>query len=123
MAIYGLCVEREATMSGTVRWQGSDLLIDFNRAVTISLVDAVVDVDDFGEVLGIEVLGLLATHPGLARAELDQSTYPYVASDADADAVYIRLGQGRSRDQVVTVAAIAFDQSDHIAAIAVRMES
>jgi len=103
------------------RRAGSDFVVDFGAGVTVELVDAVVDLDEFGDVIGIEILGLVATHPGLCSLDHGPSG-PRVSVDADADAVYVRFNDGRSLDQVVRTTTVAFDDADRIVAARVRLE-
>lgn len=110
-------------MSGPTRWVGSDLVVDFGAGVKVDVVEAVVDLDEAGEPIGLEILGMLAGHPGLVSVAGDQVGVPRIVVDADADAVYIRFKHGRSLDQVVRLAAIALDRSDRIVGAVVRMES
>ena len=109
-------------MTVPTRWNGSDLVVDFSTGIQVDVVEGVLDLDDSGEPIGLEVLGILAAHPGLVRMGADPASFPQVTVDAEADAIYIRFKHGRSLDQVVRVVAIAFDRSDQILGAVVRME-
>ncbi len=109
-------------MSGYLRWNGSDAAIDFGGGVSVEIVDAVVDLDEVGDIIGVEVLGLVAMHSALVSSEGGSDGAPDVAVDLDADATYVRLASGRSIDQVVRVAAVVFNRADQIVAVTVRME-
>lgn len=98
--------------------RGSSFEVEFDAKIRVDLMDVVVDLDEFSEILGIEILGLLSTHPGVVNSEFDS-----VSVDADADAVYVRVKAGRSLDQFVTIAAIAFDSLGRLAAIKFELES
>ena len=102
-------------------WDGADLVAQFENHVSVEIVEVVVDLDEAGLPIGIEILGLLAKHPGLpfAQSEILQSS---LSVDEDADALYLRLSEGRSIDQAVHLAAIAFASSDRILALRLRME-
>lgn len=104
-------------MMPTFSRQGSSFEVDFAAGVGVDLVDVVVDLDENAEILGIEILGLLETRPGVLHSEGEG-----VSVDPDADAIYVRVKAGRSLDQVVTIAAIAFDSSGRLAAIRVNLE-
>ena len=88
----------------------------------MEIVEAVIDLDESGGILGIEILGLMGRHPALETAE-ETPNSPRVSVDPDADAVYVRLGYGRSTDQVVRMAAVAFDNADRLLGLTVRMET
>lgn len=109
-------------MSRLIRWNGSDAAIDFGGGVSVEIVDAVVDLGAMGDIIGVEVLGLVEKHPALVSSEVGLDGAPEVAVDPDADATYVRLASGRSIDQVVGVAAVAFNRADQIVAVTVRME-
>ena len=109
-------------MSELVRWIGSDASVALGSTVQVELVEAVVDLDESGDILGVEILGLTERHPSLQTTE-ETAVSPRVAVDPDADATYVRLRQGRSVDQVVRIAAVAFDATDRLVGLTVRMES
>ncbi|MCY7300844.1 MAG: hypothetical protein LH616_16735 [Ilumatobacteraceae bacterium] len=75
-----------------------------------------------GDIIGVEVLGLIEMHPALVSSDGGSDGAPYVAVDPDADAIYVRIASGRSIDQVVRVAAVVFNRADQIVAITIRME-
>ena len=109
-------------MNELLRWFGSDASVVFGAAIQVEIVEAVIDLDESGGLLGIEILGLTGRHPALDTVE--ETPYsPRVSVDLDADAIYVRLGYGRSTDQVVRIAAVAFDNSDRIVGLTVRMET
>jgi len=102
-------------------WDGSDIVVALGQAATGELMDVVVDVDDNGDVLGIEVLGVFARHPGLTITN-DGPVRLSVSADPDADALYVRFAHGRSVDQLVRQAAIVLDSDERLQGIRVRME-
>lgn len=109
-------------MSELLRWFGSDASVAFEAAIQVEIVEAVIDMDESGGILGIEILGLTGRHPALDTVE-ETPNSPRVSVDPDADAIYVRLGHGRSIDQVVRIAAVAFDNSDRLVGLTVRMET
>ncbi len=102
-------------------WDGSDIVVALGQEATGEFMDVVVDVDETGDVLGIEVLGLFARHPRLTIAN-DGSEGHSVSADPDADALYIRFAQGRSVDQLVRQATIVLNADGRLQGIRVRME-
>ena len=109
-------------MSRHIRWTGSAVAIDFGTGVSVEIVDAVVDLDATGDIIGVEVLGLGDLHPALVSSEAGSDGTPEVTVDPDADAMYVRLANGRSIDQVVRVAAVVFNRADQVVAVTIRME-
>lgn len=113
---------------GSFSQVGSELTINIvASASSVELVDAVVDVDEFGSVIGIEILGLLARHPRLADIAANVPTEVLrgdvaVSFDPDADALYVRLREGRSSDQLVTPAAVLFGADDELVQVVVHLE-
>ena len=105
----------------SVNWHGSDVTVGLDGDVVIDLIDVVVDLDIEGSILGIEVLGLVARHPGMPFVEQGSADLD-VSVDEEADATYIRIAHGRSLDQVVRTAALVFDRSDRLKALSIRME-
>jgi uncharacterized protein YuzE len=103
------------------QWDGSDIVLTFGTGAVGETADVVVDIDEGGDILGIEILGLLALHPGLAFPE-PRDGGPRVSIDREADAVYIRFAQGRSVNQTVRPAIIALDGAERVQNIRVRME-
>lgn len=105
-------------------WSGSDFGIDFTDARLVTeFVEAIVDLDDSGEVIGIEILGLLARHPLLPeRIKQLQCLAVQVTCDPFADAIYIRFSNGRSLDQVAREAVVVFGPDDALIKVVVRME-
>jgi hypothetical protein len=98
-------------------------MVHFGAGITLELVDVVVDLDEEAEPIGLEILGLVTRHPGLAQASHDShGPKEHVSVAAGADAVYIRFSQGRSINQVVRLGAIAFDSADRMVAVSVRMD-
>jgi uncharacterized protein YuzE len=100
-----------AKSSAGVRTYGGAIKLESGKyAAGSRLVKAecVVDRDDYGEVMGIEVLdvGLAAGFPGnLQVPECSLEPVAKVAYDAEADALYVRLRDGRSvRQDVATLA-------------------
>lgn len=104
-----------------LRWHGSDVTLDVDGDLVIEVVDVVVDLDVDGAILGVEALGLVALHPGMPFVGQGSADLAVVV-DEEADATYIRLGHGRSLDQVVRTAVLVFDRSDRLKALSVRME-
>ena len=97
-------------------------LID--SSFSIELVEAVIDVDDFGEVIGVEILGLLARHPGVANQvqKLEGLAGEVILTfDPDADALYLRFRNGRSLDQLVKRAAVLLGPDGDLVKVVVDM--
>lgn len=69
--------ERVRESSGEFRRRiVSDVVFDIaDVAIVVRSVDAVVDLDENGDVIGVEILGLIARHPGLT-AYLDRPVDP-----------------------------------------------
>jgi uncharacterized protein YuzE len=83
-------------------------------------VECVVDIDDFDEVAGIEILDL-GSQMGLpATACVDAVNTPQVrvAYDESVDAMYIKLGRVRAQHQIVAQAHLFLDAKTTL----VRME-
>ena len=109
-------------MNAFLRWTGSDAFVVLDSGLQVELVEAVIDLDEAGDILGVEILGLTEAHPALETTE-ETLTSPRISVDPDADAIYVRLGVGRSVDQVVRIAAVALDAADRIVGLTIRMES
>ncbi len=69
------------------------------------------DVDDFDEVAGIEVLDLSTQIgiPGGACVEPVNTARVRVAYDETVDALYIKLGRARAQHQIVAHASLFLD--------------
>ncbi|MFN2543982.1 MAG: hypothetical protein ABR600_05345 [Actinomycetota bacterium] len=102
-------------------WQGSDIVVPLGRDAISDFIEVVVDVDETGDVLGLEVLGLLFRHPRLTIPG-GEAGQPSVSVDTDADAIYVRFAHGRSVNQFVRQAVIALDRHGRLQSIRVRME-
>lgn len=111
---------------GRYSQSGSELTIDIvASASSVELVDAVVDVDEFGTVIGVEILGLMVRHPRLAGVAANAEGVGgevVVSFDLDADALYVRLREGRSSDQLVKPAAVLFGADDELVKVVVHLE-
>ena len=66
-------------------------------------------------------MGHLGRAPGTGL-DRGSSKSPRVSVDQDADAISVRLGFGPSVDQVVRIAAVAFDAADRLVGLTIRME-
>lgn len=104
--------------------EGADLrVLAGDGRVRSELIDVVVDLDEFGSPLGLEILGLFDRYPGMARRLRDAADRgPRVSVDEDADAIYVELSDGRSFDQMARLAAIAVSDEDELLAMHVRLE-
>lgn len=108
-----------------VEWKGSDIIVLIEGQVGVEMVDAVLDINESGEVIGVEMLGLLAKHPGLLEQAQDLeagSGAGHCALDVEADALYIRLNDGRSVDQRCLMVAAAFGPTGRLIALGLRPE-
>lgn len=108
-------------------WQrGSELLIEvIESPSSVELVNAVIDLDNVGDVLGVEILGLAARHPGIPAhfQTLENAKGDFALSyDSDADALYIRIRPGRSVDQRVKPAVVLIGASDELVKVILYME-
>jgi uncharacterized protein YuzE len=93
--------------------------------LSLELVEAVVDFDELGEVLGVEILGLIFRHPDLARhlenlREVGGEVVP--SFDPEADALYLRFRHGRSRDQLVKQAALLLGPEHELVTVVVDIQ-
>lgn len=116
--------EGKSTMSSpNVSVNGSTCVVSFAGEVSVRQAEVVVDVDDFGEVLGIEVLGVSVLNPAMKTGRSPGGGLPSVAVDMDADAFYVRIKSGRSTSQLVRHAALAFGVSGELLGITVDIEA
>jgi uncharacterized protein YuzE len=104
-----------------VSWAESDMIVQLGPGSVADILEVVVDRDEGGDVIGVEILGLQYRHPDIVIVE-DLDAQPAVHVDTDADAIYVRLVVGHSRDQLVRWAAIAISVDGRIQAIRVQME-
>lgn len=94
-------------------------------ALKTDLVEAVVDLDDGGGVIGVEILGLMVRYPGVAAHAMgltEQVGEVSVSFDSDADALYLRFGNGRLWDQQVKQAVVVFGPNDELLRVVVQLE-
>jgi len=85
-------------------------LFEEQRVVTM---ESVIDVDDFGETLGIEIIGPRMIDSRIDWTRTVSQASIHVAYDQTADAVYIRLVEGRiARDQNLRSASVHVDAGD-----------
>lgn len=107
-----------------VRLEGSEIRARQSHGVRAELIDVVIDLDGFGLPLGVEVLGLLYRYPLMARhlRALAAEGIPMTV-DEDADAIYLRVAEGRSLDQVTRLAAIAIGPGDAFLGMHVRVDA
>lgn len=106
-----------------VTFEGSDIRVRHGHGVRADLIDVVIDVDGFGSPLGIEVLGLLDRYPRMAEHLRLVAEGIRITIDEDADAIYIRLGEGRSLDQLTRLAAVAVGLDDALLYMHIRLET
>ena len=110
-------------MSGEFRMEGSDIVIADDSGVKIEIVEAVIDLDESGSPIGIELLSIFDRFPGLAQnlatRQVDGARF---AVDEEADALYIRLAERRSVEQLVTTAALAIGLGGTLLGLRVRLE-
>jgi len=109
-------LEPRTFVLSTREWQGQ-----------IVMMDCVVDLDEFGESLGIEVVGVRSRSEPLANAlghEPRSDLALRIAYDVDADALYIRRrDEFRSVAQKSGVAALILDKNGALLAVGVHYES
>ncbi len=107
-----------------VTFEGSDIRVHQEGGVRADLIDAVIDLDEFGSPLGIEVLGLLDRYPQMANhLRLLVAEGVRMSVDEDADAIYLRLAEGRSLDQLTRLAAVAVGPDDALLGMHVQLET
>ena len=106
-----------------VTLEGSDIRACRTHGTRADLVEVVIDVDEFGSPLGIEILELLDRYPRMAgELRLLVGEGIEISVDEDAGVIYLRLAEGRSFDQVVRLAAVAVGPDDALLGIHTRLE-
>lgn len=82
-------------------------------------IRSVLDLDENGKILGIEIISLMPVI-GARRTNMLIASPPVMASyDPDADALYIRVGHGRSVNQISADSHLGFDSVDMLVSIEV----
>jgi hypothetical protein len=94
-------------------WTGDELAADFRLGLRSYFTDGVIDHEGDGTLLGVEILGLLADCEGLEdpnTEELQQAGLVSVSIDRDADAIYLRVRNGRATHQEVRRTVVIIDE-------------
>jgi uncharacterized protein YuzE len=97
------------------RFLAVELLEPSSNSMTKIGVECVLDVDDFDEVAGIEVLDVSSQLqiPGSACVEPIDSPGVRLTYDETVDALYLKLGRARAQHQILTGATFSLD-SKHV---------
>lgn len=104
----------------TASEQGPELVVTFDHVASCRIIDAVIDVDEFGGPIGIEIIGILNKYPNLTIKT--NGHLPAVSVDRENDVVYIKVAEGRAIDQIVRAAAVAVSSSQTLQQVHVEME-
>jgi uncharacterized protein YuzE len=89
------------------------------KAAHVVETDCVVDISDAEEAVGLEILGI---GPELGRSVTQLSDGGiHWSYDAEVDAVYVRVGVGRSSSQCEARCLVAVDSVGNVVSIGVRM--
>ncbi len=96
-----------------------------NATARCATIDCVVDVNNDGAVVGVEILDLLATIPALRNhirpLPIAETAGVRVSIDQRSDGIYLRLREERSRDQRVVRGILTID-SDSCVRIEVPLD-
>jgi uncharacterized protein YuzE len=95
-----------------INWTGDELAADFRDELRSYFIDGVIDYENDGTLLGVEILGLLADCGGLedpGPEELQRAGLISVSIDPDADALYLRVRNGRAANQAVRQTVVIVD--------------
>lgn len=87
------------------------------------VVTCVMDYTDFGDLVGIEVLGW---RKQLSSGRIDgpsPSEYPRWSYDDEIDALYIRTSDARGQNQQRTTASVDLDASQRVVALQIALPS
>lgn len=91
-----------------------EVLLDDSEKSTSELpIEFVLDIDKFGEVIGIEIMDLVAD-AGEGCLQLIQNSSATFSYDEDVDAFYLRLEAGASLDQKVVEGKILLDERGQV---------
>ncbi len=96
---------------------------DTARRAPIANIDCVIDIDQDGEVLGVEILnlgcitGVRLPHTSLRSAPVPGVSWSY---DKTVDAFYVRLAEGRSVNQRPTTCNVHLNADGSICELEVR---
>jgi uncharacterized protein YuzE len=104
---------------------GTRVAIEFHESNVVRTVDvhSVVDLDDFGEVVGIEVLDWSRQLEG-GRLEGSSPSHSVRWSyDDEIDAIYFRLSGGRGQAQRSVIAVTGIDVEGLVVRMDVSIES
>jgi uncharacterized protein YuzE len=100
---------------------GTELLLAFAQVDRVFTVEAILDLDSEGAIVGIEVLGVLDEPPNLTSPGADALALAGVVSvaiDTDADAMYVKLQSGVTSDrQEVRRGLLGADANDVLAEV------
>lgn len=109
------------TFPNIVREQGFiEVLLDaFEKCVSEMRVEFVLDFDRFKEVIGIEILDLVADAGDNCLHTLNKSSTNY-SYDEESDAFYLRLNEGTSSDQEAVEGTLLMDNEGQIVGFRAR---
>jgi hypothetical protein len=97
--------------------KGNDLAVDFRDGLQSYFVEGVVDHEGDGTLVGVEILGLMADCGGLEEPDADElrrAGLVSVSIDHDADALYLRMRNGRATHQVVRQTVVVVDDKHRL---------
>jgi uncharacterized protein YuzE len=105
-------------------WDGTDLVVKIEDDIEVLITECVLDLDEFGDAIGIEFLNLISQYGDLSRgAGPSLVEHPPVSVDPEAGAVYVRLSKGRSASQPTRRAIVVVSATGRILAVRVMNES
>lgn len=99
-------------MTLDTEWSEGGFALNFQPGLKSYFVDGVVDHEGDGTLLGVEILGLLLDSKGLEdpnAEELQRAGLLSVSIDHDADALYLRVRNGRATHQTVRQTVVIID--------------
>ena len=107
-------------------WSESGFAVDFQTGLRSYFVDGVIDHEGDGTLLGVEILGLLLDCEGIEdpnAEELQRAGLMSVSIDPDADAIYLRVRQGRATHQLVRQTIVIIDDQHRLCRVHVSSQS
>ena len=89
------------------------LLNDSEKSISELPIEFVLDIDKFGEIIGVEIMDLVAD-AGEGCLQFIQNSSATFSYDEEADAFYLRLDEGTSLDQKVVEGKLLVDKEGQI---------